>query len=235
MHIFYTPDIEEGKLSISLPEEEASHAVRVLRLLPGEQVTLTDGKGYFYLAEISVADKKHCLVNILEKQEQPPLWKNHIHVALAPTKNMDRIEWFAEKATEIGMDEFTFLNCRFSERKVIKTERIEKILVSAIKQSLKARLPLLHEMTDFNQFVSQPFAGQKFIAHCYKNQRQELKDIVKPGEDAVVLIGPEGDFSEEEVNLALEHGFTPISLGPSRLRTETAALVACHIINLANQ
>ena len=146
-----------------------------MRLQPGEQVTLTDGKGYFYLAEISVADKKHCLVNILEKQEQPPLWKNHIHVALAPTKNMDRIEWFAEKATEIGMDEFTFLNCRFSERKVIKTERIEKILVSAIKQSLKARLPLLHEMTDFNQFVSQPFAGQKFIAHCYKNQRQELK------------------------------------------------------------
>lgn len=235
MHIFYTPDIDEGRQSASLPEEEAAHAVRVLRLQPGEQVTLTDGKGFFYLAEISVADKKHCLVNILERQEQPPLWKNHIHVALAPTKNMDRIEWFAEKATEIGMDELTFLNCRFSERKVIKTERIEKILVSAIKQSLKARLPLLHEMTDFDRFVCQPFAGQKFIAHCYKNKKQELKDIVKPGEDAVVLIGPEGDFSEEEVNLALEHGFTPVSLGPSRLRTETAALVACHIINLANQ
>jgi len=232
MHIFYTPDIES---SAQLPEDEAAHAVRVLRLQPGDEVMLTDGKGNFYRAAISMADKKHCLVNILEKQPQAPLWKNHIHIALAPTKNMDRIEWFAEKATEIGLDELTFLNCRYSERKVIKTERIEKILVSAIKQSLKARLPILHEMTDFSQFIKQPFKGQKFIAHCYKNQKQELKDIVKPGEDAVVLIGPEGDFSEEEVQEALTQGFIPISLGPSRLRTETAALVACHIVNLANQ
>ena len=232
MHIFYTPDIES---SAQLPEDEAAHAVRVLRLQPGDEVMLTDGKGNFYRAAISMADKKHCLVNILEKQPQAPLWKNHIHIALAPTKNMDRIEWFAEKATEIGLDELTFLNCRYSERKVIKTERIEKILVSAIKQSLKARLPILHEMTDFSQFIKQPFKGQKFIAHCYKNQKQELKDIVKPGEDAVVLIGPEGDFSPEEVQEALTQGFIPISLGPSRLRTETAALVACHIVNLANQ
>ena len=232
MHIFYTPDIES---SAQLPEDEAAHSVRVLRLQPGDEVMLTDGKGNFYRAAISMADKKHCLVNILEKQPQAPLWKNHIHIALAPTKNMDRIEWFVEKATEIGLDELTFLNCRYSERKVIKTERIEKILVSAIKQSLKARLPILHEMTDFSQFIKQPFKGQKFIAHCYKNQKQELKDIVKPGEDAVVLIGPEGDFSPEEVQEALTQGFIPISLGPSRLRTETAALVACHIVNLANQ
>lgn len=231
MHVFFTPDIDHSN---ALPEEEASHAIRVLRLQPGDEVMLTDGKGCFYKAEISVCDKKHCLVNILEKQPQSPLWKNHIHLAVAPTKNMDRMEWLAEKATEIGLDEITFLDCRYSERKVIKTERIEKILVSAIKQSLKARLPLLHRMTDFAQFVSQPFSGQKFIAHCYKNERQELKDIIQPGEDAVVLIGPEGDFSEEEVSLALSHGFIPISLGPSRLRTETAALVAVHTINLLN-
>ena len=154
---------------------------------------------------------------------------------MAPTKNMDRTEWFAEKATEIGFDELTFLNCRFSERKVIKTERISKILVSAIKQSLKARLPQLNEMTDFNKFITQPFSGQKFIAHCYEGEKQLLKDIVHSGEDALVLIGPEGDFSEEEVRKAEENGFISISLGKSRLRTETAALVACHILNLQNQ
>lgn len=154
---------------------------------------------------------------------------------MAPTKNMDRTEWLAEKATEIGFDELTFLNCRFSERKVIKTERIQKILVSAVKQSLKARLPRLNEMTDFHHFVKQPFTGQKFIAHCYEGEKPLLKDVLKRGEDALVLIGPEGDFSEEEVRLAVEQGFRPVSLGRSRLRTETAALVACHLMNLCNQ
>ena len=148
---------------------------------------------------------------------------------------MDRNEWFAEKATEIGFDELTFLNCRFSERKVIKTERISKILVSAIKQSLKARLPKLNEMTDFHTFIQQDFEGQKFIAHCYEGEKKQLKEALTPGEDALVLIGPEGDFSEEEVQKAIEHGFVPISLGKSRLRTETAALVACHTLNLMNQ
>ena len=232
MHVFYTPDIQNRA---ELPAEEAAHAVRVLRLQAGDEVTLTDGKGNFYRAEISVASNKRCLVNILETQPQEPLWQGHLHIAMAPTKNMDRTEWFAEKATEIGFDELTFLNCRFSERKVIKTERIQKILVSAIKQSLKARLPRLNEMTDFNKFVRQPFNGQKFIAHCYEGEKPLLRDILKQGEDALVLIGPEGDFSEEEVKLAIEQGFQPISLGRSRLRTETAALVACHILNLQNQ
>ena len=145
---------------------------------------------------------------------------------------MDRNEWFAEKATEIGFDELTFLNCRFSERKVIKTERIEKILVSAIKQSLKARLPRLNEMTDFCTFIEKDFNGQKFIAHCYEGEKPLLKDVLTKGEDALVLIGPEGDFSEEEVKKAIEKGFVPISLGKSRLRTETAALVACHTMNM---
>ena len=207
MHVFYTPDIQSHA---ELPEEEAAHAIRVLRLQTGDEVTLTDGKGNFYRAEISTATNKRCLVNILETIPQAPLWSGYLHIAMAPTKNMDRTEWFAEKATEIGFDELTFLNCRFSERKIIKTERIAKILVSAIKQSLKARLPRLNEMTDFNKFISQSFNGRKFI-------------------------GPEGDFSEEEVKKAIENGFEPISLGRSRLRTETAALVACHILNLQNQ
>ena len=209
MHVFYTPDIQTRA---ELPEEEAQHCIRVLRLNIGDQITLTDGKGYFYRAEISAATNKRCMVNILETTYQEPLWNGHLHIAMAPTKNMDRTEW-----------------------KVIKTERISKILVSAIKQSLKARLPQLNEMTDFNKFITQPFKGQKFIAHCYEGEKPLLKDVFHKGEDALVLIGPEGDFSEEEVQKAIDNGFTPISLGKSRLRTETAALVACHILNLQNQ
>lgn len=229
MHVFYTPDIQT---STELPEEEAQHCVRVLRLTAGDEISLTDGKGNFYRAEISVATHKRCLVNIKETIYQEPLWDGHLHIAMAPTKNMDRNEWFAEKATEIGFDELTFLNCRFSERKVIKTERIEKILVSAIKQSLKARLPRLNEMTDFCTFIEKDFKGQKFIADCYEGEKPLLKDVLTKGEDALVLIGPEGDFSEEEVKKAIEKGFVPISLGKSRLRTETAALVACHTMNM---
>ena len=138
MHLFYTPDIAHSN---ELPADEAAHALRVLRLKVGDELTLTDGMGCFYRAEIAVADNKHCLVNVLETLPQPALWKGHLHLALAPTKNMDRMEWLAEKATEIGFDELTFLNCRYSERRVIKLERIEKIVVSAVKQSLKARMP----------------------------------------------------------------------------------------------
>lgn len=232
MHLFYAPDIE---LTNELPAEEAAHALRVLRLKAGDELMLTDGKGCFYHAEIAVADQKHCLLNILETTPQPALWKRHLHLALAPTKNMDRMEWLAEKATEIGFDELTFLNCRYSERRVIKLERIEKIVVSAVKQSLKARMPKLNELTDFSKLIRQPFTGQKFIAHCYPGDKSLLKDSLNAEEDALVLIGPEGDFSEEEVALAIENGFQPISLGASRLRTETAALVAVHLMNLAHQ
>lgn len=228
MHVFYTPDIQT---SPELPEEEAQHCVRVLRLSAGDEITLTDGNGNFYRAEITASTNKRCLVKILKTIPQEPLWSGHLHIAMAPTKNMDRNEWFAEKATEIGFDELTFLNCRFSERKVIKTERIEKIVVSAIKQSLKARLPKLNEMIDFDKFIAQEFTGQKFIAHCYEGEKPLLKNVLKSGEDALVLIGPEGDFSEEEVTRAIEKGFRPISLGKSRLRTETAALMAVIMIN----
>lgn len=232
MHVFYTPDISTRA---ELPAEEARHCVRVLRLTQGDEITLTDGKGYFYKADITAADGKRCTVAIKETTFQDPVWPCHLHIAVAPVKNMDRNEWFAEKATEIGFDELTFLNCRFSERKTINAERIEKILISAMKQSLKARLPKLNEMTNFDRFVRRDFPGQKFIAHCYEEEKPLLKNVIRKGEDALVLIGPEGDFSPEEVEKALANGFTPISLGTSRLRTETAALVACCALNQANQ
>ena len=232
MHVFYTPDIST---QAELPAEEAQHCTRVLRLSQGDEITLTDGKGHFYKAEITAANNKRCMVAIKETIYQEPLWPCHLHIAVAPTKNMDRNEWFAEKATEIGFDELTFLNCRFSERRVIKSERIEKILVSGIKQSLKAHLPKLNEMMDFDAFIEQDFPGQKFIAHCYESEKPLLKNVIRKGEDALVLIGPEGDFSPEEVEKALTKGFVPISLGKSRLRTETAALVACCTMNQANE
>lgn len=232
MHVFYTPEIA---VNPELPEEEAAHCLRVLRLTVGDEVMLTDGKGLFYKAVISAATGKRCQVKVVESIEQEPFWNGHLHLAMAPTKNMDRIEWFAEKATEIGFNELSFLNCRFSERKVIKIERIEKIVVSAVKQSLKAYKPVVNEMMDFSRFMEKDFSGQKFIAHCYEGEKPLLKDVLVPGQDALVLIGPEGDFSMEEVQKAEAAGFRAISLGKSRLRTETAALVAVHTMNLFNQ
>ena len=232
MHVFYTPDIDVNN---ELPEEEAGHCLRVLRLGVGDEITLTDGKGCFYKAVISAATGKRCSVSITETIEQPALWHGHLHLAMAPTKNMDRIEWFAEKATEIGIDELSFLNCRFSERKVLKIDRIEKIVVSAVKQSLKARKPIVNELIDFDKFITKDYKGRKFIAHCHDGVKPYLMDVHKAGEDAVVLIGPEGDFSEAEVEKAIKNGFEPISLGQSRLRTETAALTAVQMMSITNR
>lgn len=232
MQIFYTPDIETKQ---ELPEEESGHCIRVLRLNEGDEILLTDGKGMFYKAAISNAHHKHCGVEILERWSQEPLWDFKLHIAVAPTKNMDRMEWFAEKATEIGIDGITCLNCRFSERREIKPARLEKILVSAMKQSQKATLPKLEGMVDFKRFISTAFDGRKFIAHCEEGEKPLLKYTYKKGENALILIGPEGDFSPEEIDLAIKNGFEPISLGKSRLRTETAALVACHTIHVLNQ
>lgn len=232
MNIFFTPDIS---FDCELPEDEARHCIKVLRLQPGDEIMLTDGKGSFFRAEIDILTGKRCTVNVLEQIQWKKPWKNYIHIAMAPTKNLDRVEWFAEKATEIGIDELTFLNCCHSERRVIKTDRIFRILVSAVKQSQKAVVPQLNEMTDFMQFVSRPFDGRKFIAHCYDEMKVLLRDAVVPGENTLILIGPEGDFSTEEVTAARKAGFEPISLGGSRLRTETAALVACNTVNLFNQ
>lgn len=231
MHVFYTPDI---LMCPELPEEEAGHCLRVLRLRPGDEICLTDGKGAFYRAAIDTVAGKRCTVRLLETKPQEQGWQGYLHIAMAPTKNIDRTEWFAEKATEIGVNELSFLNCRFSERRVLKLDRIERIVVSAMKQSLKASMPLLDEMADFGRFVRRDFEGQKFIAHCHEGEKPLLRDMVRPGERALVLIGPEGDFSPEEVEEAVGRGFQPVSLGRSRLRTETAALVALHTLHLPN-
>ena len=232
MQIFYAPDIES---TLVLPEEESGHCVRVMRLAEGDEIMITDGKGNFYRASITNAHPKHCQVEITSSWQPEKPWDAYIHIAVAPTKNMDRMEWFAEKATEIGIDEITCLNCRFSERKEVKTVRLEKILVSAMKQSQKALLPQLNGMTDFKQFVRQPFNGRKFIAHCEEGEKPLIKSIYRPGENVLILIGPEGDFSPEEIKSAEENGFEAISLGKSRLRTETAALTAWHTIHVLNQ
>lgn len=228
MYLFYTPEVEIERL----PDEEAAHCVRVLRLKEGDEISLTDGKGSFYKAMITSASAKRCTYRILEKNEPAPLWTPRIVIAVAPTKNMDRMEWLVEKMTEIGVDEVVPLLCAHSERKVLKEERLVKIAVSAMKQSLKPTLPKIRSLQSFRDLIETPFAGQKFIAHCYPQLKQELKQVYCSGQDALVLIGPEGDFSEEEVAWALDKEFLPVSLGNTRLRTETAALVACHTIRL---
>lgn len=232
MHIFYTPDILQ---TYELPADESLHCAKVLRMVEGESVLLVDGMGTFYRAELQLVHPKRCKVKILESFTDDTKRDYQVHIAMAPTKNMDRIEWFAEKATEIGIDGIHFLKCRYSERKEIKVERIQKIVVSAMKQSQKASLPLLQDMIDFTSFVKKPFDGQKFIAHCYADQpRNEFSTNYTKGQNVLILIGPEGDFSEAEVSLAIENGFVAVSLGKSRLRTETAALVACHTPHLIN-
>ena len=232
MALFYVPDIAN---TWELSEEEAAHALRVLRLTVGSELEVTDGKGNLYKTAVASIAGKHCYVEPCAPLEKPKNWHGNVHIAIAPTKNMDRIEWFAEKATEIGLDAITFLNCRFSERKVIKPERVERIVVSAMKQSLKYCKPLVADIIDFKKFVATERSGAKYIAHCYDSERVLLKDVLVPGEDATVLIGPEGDFSPEEVEFAVKAGYKPVSLGSSRLRTETAALVASHTFILKNE
>jgi 16S rRNA (uracil1498-N3)-methyltransferase len=232
MLLFYAPDIAVNPY---LPEPETHHCLKVLRMNTGDILRLTDGKGFFYQAEIVETHSNKCKVNVLEKIPQPPLWEGTIEIALAPTKNSDRIEWLAEKATEIGIDKISFLRCRFSERKEMSTERIRKVMVSAIKQSEKARLPALQAMSGFSDFIRQDFNGQKFIAHCQPGEKIHLIHAYRKNENVLILIGPDGDFSEEEIALAEAHGFIPVSLGESRLRTETAALTACQTIHIANR
>lgn len=242
-HLFYAPSLPDGPAE--LPADEASHAVRVLRLKEGSAVTLTDGKGSFYDAHIALASPKRCLLQVERSYADTPLWQGAIHLAVAPTKNMDRMEWLVEKAVEIGVDRITLLDCDNSERHVVKTERLEKIAVSAMKQSHKATKPVITPLMPFKQFISNPPAGQRFIAHCYEALGEEgglhlsgrnfLGDLLQPATDACVLIGPEGDFSLDEVHEAEAQGYQSISLGESRLRTETAALVAVHLMYLAHR
>lgn len=236
---FYAPD---AVASAELPQEEAGHALRVLRLGLGDELLLADGRGCFYRAIITAATGHRCTYRIEESMPQEPAWMGHLHLAMAPTKLMDRTEWFAEKATEIGFDELTFLDCQFSERRVVKEERVDKILVSAMKQSHKAWKPTLNKMVRFREFITQEREGDKFICHCYDENDIEdggakpfLFDVIREGVPTTVLVGPEGDFSVEEVRLALQNGYKSVSLGRSRLRTETAALVAVHMMHLKNE
>ena len=244
-HLFYLPDLAT---SGEMPAEEGGHAVRVLRMREGDALWATDGRGTFYACRLVAATPKHCAVEVEERLTVPRTWNGGIHLAVAATKNMDRMEWLAEKATEIGFDSLTFLDCRNSERRVVKTERIEKIVVAALKQSHKAWKPLVAGPVPLAEFLSRPFAGQKFIAHCHAaapvggafegllagtGVSTLLAGAVAPTGDALVLIGPEGDFTPDEVAAAEAAGFQAVSLGRSRLRTETAALVAIHLMNLA--
>lgn len=233
MQLFYIPEIKGS--TVTLDPDESKHAVKVLRMASGDRVQIVDGKGGFYEAEIADAHHKSCILSIIEKQSDFGRKDFHLHIGIAPTKNIDRFEWFLEKCTEIGIDEITPLLSEHSERKVIKPERLEKILVSAMKQSVKAYLPKLNELTTFSDFLQKNIQANKFIAHCNEGEKIHLKNAVRPSLNVVILIGPEGDFSPEEVTAAIRHGFSEISLGEARLRTETAGVVACHIVNLANE
>ncbi len=251
MYLFYTPDIET---SLTLSEEESQHCVRVLRYTRGDEILLTDGRGTTYTARITNPHPKHCEFESVGQEKQQKAHNFHLHIDIEPTKNIERLEWMIEKCTEIGIDEITPLLCRFSERKQIREDRLEKIILSAAKQSLTPYLPKLNPLTTFDELVSKssPQAGSEggfFIAHCYKEDKRELKDEIlrlretnlsssmgeSEGASICILIGPEGDFSEEEIRVALSAGYIPVSLGNTRLRTETAGVVACHTAVLLNQ
>jgi 16S rRNA (uracil1498-N3)-methyltransferase len=231
VNLFYQPLIPEG--IHHLDEEESRHCVKVLRKNSGDSIHITDGKGFFYEAIISKPDFRKCEFAI--NKTTPGEKKNYeIHIAIAPTKNADRIEWFVEKATEFGIDRITLIDCENSERTFLKTERLRKLAVSAMKQSLKSTLPVIDELTSFSNLLKSLNAIGKFIAYVDTSNTVHLQHVAKRGEASVVLIGPEGDFSADEVTEALQVGFTKVSLGRSRLRTETAAIAACHILNLVN-
>ncbi len=234
---FYVPNAGQEN---EMPTEEALHALRVLRIKSGDEINLMDGVGNFYRAEVTLAATKRCLYEVKEVLPQQPAWHGHVHLAIAPTKVMDRIEWMAEKATEIGFDELSFLNCKFSERKTMRTVRLDKIVISAVKQSHKAWKPIVNQMVSFKEFVAQPRKGRKFICHCYEEFEKVdlMTELQKPYDedaDVTVLVGPEGDFSVDEVKLAIANGYESASLGTSRLRTETAGLMSVAMANLTRR
>jgi 16S rRNA (uracil1498-N3)-methyltransferase len=233
MHIFYTPDISSNTLILS--EEESKHCIKVLRLDAGSFLHLVDGIGGFYDAVIEDPHPKRTKLKIVKKIENFAKRNHYLHIAIAPTKNIERIEWFLEKATEIGIDEITPIICDRSERKELKTERLNKVITSAVKQSIKAFHPKLNEAIRFSDFISKNTNTQKFIAHCMDEGKVAIKDQLIPKGNYLVIIGPEGDFTFQELESAVNNNFIPISLGESRLRTETAALEACFEINFLNR
>ena len=233
MQLFYKPDLDNSYMQFFLSEEESKHVVRVLRKKTGDRLKITNGKGRRFSAEILELHPKKCLLEVRESYLKPePHYA--LHMAVAPTKSNDRFEWFLEKATEIGVSSITPLLCERSERKIIKEERLEKIIVSAMKQSLRDYKPQLNPLTPLQDFLNQEHQGATFIAHCEEGEKLEFKRAVQPDRPITLLIGPEGDFSPQEIEWATEKGFSAISLGDTRLRTETAALVGCTIVAMRN-
>lgn len=237
MQLFYAPDFTAP--CHTLDEEESKHCVRVLRLAEGDTLYITDGRGNLFHCRITQAHPKRCEVEVIDCTHEYEKRPYRLALAVAPTKNIDRFEWFLEKATEVGVDEIIPLECSHSERRALKTERSGKVITAAVKQSLKAYHPLLHELTDFRKVVAAPFDGRRFIAHCAPAQsgagKRYLPRVLKKNEKVLILIGPEGDFSPEEITFALANGFEEISLGSQRLRTETAAVVAATAVAIANE
>lgn len=234
MQLFYSSDIIPPFHTLN--EEESKHCVRVLRLGVGDELHITDGKGNLYRCRIVEAHQHHCSVEVVETFAEHEKLPYSLTMAVAPTKNIDRFEWFLEKATEVGVSRFIPIECDHSERRTIKYDRELRVITSAVKQSLKAYHPALDDFTPVKQLIAAPFEGQKFIAHCDQNfpDRVFLPSIIKKNENILILIGPEGDFSPEEIKFALENGFQPITLGNQRLRTETAAVVATVMVATIN-
>jgi len=234
MHVFYTPDISSNEYVLN--EEESKHCIKVLRLGVGAMVYLIDGIGGLYKAEITGEYKKHVTLRVVEAKYEYNKRNHHLHIAIAPTKNIDRLEWFLEKATEIGIEEITPVICDRSERKVVKEDRLYKVITSAVKQSLQAYHPVLNPQTTLSAFLKQTNDSVKMIAHCLDNEpRQFINQVAEPKQRYTILIGPEGDFTGNEIELALQNGYKPLTLGNTRLRTETAALAACFEVNYLNR
>jgi len=230
MELFYSTSILNDHFL--LEGEEAHHLLKVLRHQEGDTVMITDGLGSIYTTKIIDANPKKCSLKILQQDKKDTEKNYSLHIAIAPTKNIDRLEWFLEKATEIGIDEVSPIICQHSERRIIKEERLQKVLISAMKQSLKSFLPVLHPLKTFPDLIKECRAEQRYI--CTMDAQDSLINRYDPLEKTIILIGPEGDFSKEEIAMALKHGFVPVSLGNSRLRTETAAVLACATLAVAN-
>ena len=235
MQLFYNSEINTTSQQFTFDKTESRHIVRVLRKKEGDTVFITNGLGELFTSEIEIANDKRCLVKIKACKTHQKPWNYYLHIAIAPTKLNDRFEWFLEKATEIDIDEITPIICDHSERKILKLDRMEKIVHSAAKQSLKFHFPKLNEPITFNEFINSDFNGQLFIAHCEETSKKSLKSALKSTENTTILIGPEGDFSPKEIQQSLEHNFIPVSLGESRLRTETAGIVAVHSVAFVNE
>ncbi|MBL4745127.1 MAG: 16S rRNA (uracil(1498)-N(3))-methyltransferase [Flavobacteriaceae bacterium] len=235
MQLFYNKTIQQGDVDFTFDKQESKHIVRVLRKTEGDILTITNGLGSLFICEVILASDKKCRVQIKEVQQHTNERKYRLHIAIAPTKLNDRLEWFLEKATEIGVDEISPIICDHSERKVIKHERMEKIIHAAAKQSLKYHFPVLNPAIKLSEFLATKKTGNLLIAHCEETDKKSLKSVLKESENYTILIGPEGDFSTKEIALALLHKYIPVSLGTSRLRTETAGIVAVHSIAFANE